>query len=168
MREFYAHLRRHPIPEIMDDTCLAAVANVEAQYGDTITHGAGLEVRLGEQARYVDYIMNIDVEHIPFVSSLWYEIDYAEFAKGGSIEPCLFANLALAEHSYSELWDKMLPPLLVYRAKKCPESCSFGTVASEFRGKYENTGIAYEGVFCSPAPSSHTGNYGRYLSGGCS
>ena len=112
MREFYAHLRRHPIPEIMDDACLAAVANVEAQYGNTITHGAGLEVRLGEQARYVDYIMNIDVEHIPFVSSLWYEIDYAEFAKGGSIEPCLFANLALAEHSYSELWDKMLPPFM--------------------------------------------------------
>ena len=112
MREFYAHLRRHPIPEIMDDTCLVAVANVEAQYGNTITHGAGLEVRLGEQARYVDYIMNIDVEHIPFVSSLWYEIDYAEFAKGGPIEPCLFANLALAEHSYSELWDKMLPPFM--------------------------------------------------------
>ena len=84
MREYYAHLRRHPIPEIMDDACLAAVANVEAQYGNTITHGAGLEVRLGEQARYVDYIMNIDVEHIPFVSSLWYEIDYAEFAKGVS------------------------------------------------------------------------------------
>ena len=61
MREYYAHLRRHPIPEIMDDACLAAVANVEAQYGNTITHGAGLEVRLGEQARYVDYIMNIDV-----------------------------------------------------------------------------------------------------------
>ena len=112
MREYYAHLRRHPIPEIMDDACLAAVANVEAQYGNTITHGAGLEVRLGEQARYVDYIMNIDVEHIPFVSSLWYEIDYAEFAKGGPIEPCLFANLALAEHSYSELWDKMLPPFM--------------------------------------------------------
>ena len=112
MREYFAHLRRHPIPEIMDDACLAAVANVEAQYGNTITHGAGLEVRLGEQARYVDYIMNIDVEHIPFVSSLWYEIDYAEFAKGGSIEPCLFANLALAEHGYSELWDKMLPPFM--------------------------------------------------------
>ena len=112
MREYYAHLRRHPIPEIMDDACLAAVANVEAQYGNTITHGAGLEVRLGEQARYVDYIMNIDVEHIPFVSSLWYEIDYAEFAKGGPIEPCLFTNLALAEHSYSELWDKMLPPFM--------------------------------------------------------
>ena len=26
MREYYAHLRRHPIPEIMDDACLAAVA----------------------------------------------------------------------------------------------------------------------------------------------
>ncbi len=112
MREYYAHLRRHPIPEIVDDACLTAVANVEAQYGNTITHGAGLEVRLGEKARYVDYIMNIDVEHIPFVSSLWYEIDYAEFAKGGPIEPCLFTNLALAEHSYSELWDKMLPPFM--------------------------------------------------------
>ena len=43
MRAFYAHLRRHPIPEIMDDACLAAIGNVEAQYGDTVTHGAGLE-----------------------------------------------------------------------------------------------------------------------------
>lgn len=112
MRDFYAHLRRHPIPEIMDDACLAAIANVEAQFGSTITHGAGLEVRLGEQARYVDYIMNIDVKHIPFATSLWYEIDYAEFAKGGPIEPCLFSNLDLAKHSYAELWDKMLPPFM--------------------------------------------------------
>ena len=76
MQAFYAHLRRHPIPEIIDDACFVAIANVEAQYGDTITHGAGLEVRLGNTARYVDYIMNIDVDYIPFVQSLWYEIDY--------------------------------------------------------------------------------------------
>lgn len=112
MQAFYAHLRRHPIPEIIDDACMEAIANVEAQYGDTITHGAGLEVRLGDQARYVDYIMNIDVEYIPFVPSLWYEIDYSEFAKGGPIEPCLFSNINLAEHSYAELWDKILPPFM--------------------------------------------------------
>ena len=112
MQAFYAHLRRHPIPEIIDDTCLAAIANVEAQYGATITHGAGLEVRLGETARYVDYIMNIDVDQIPFVPSLWYEIDYAAFAKGGPIESCLFANVNLAEHSYAEFWNKTLPPFM--------------------------------------------------------
>ena len=112
MQAFYAHLRRHPIPEIIDDACFAAIANVEAQYGDTITHGAGLEVRLGNTARYVDYIMNIDVDYIPFVQSLWYEIDYEEFAKGGPIEPCLFANVNLSEHSYAEFWDKTLPPFM--------------------------------------------------------
>ena len=65
MREFLAHLRRHPMPEIIDDECLAALTNVEAQYGGTITHLGGLEVRLGEDARYVDYIMNIDTDEIP-------------------------------------------------------------------------------------------------------
>ena len=92
MREFLAHLRRHPMPEIIDDECLAALSNVEAQYGDTITHLGGFEVRLGEEARYVDYIMNIDTDEIPGVSDLWYEIDYAEFAGGGHIKPCFFAN----------------------------------------------------------------------------
>ena len=41
-RAYLAHLRRHPVPELMDEECLAALANVEAQFGDTITHGAGL------------------------------------------------------------------------------------------------------------------------------
>ena len=50
-KEFLAHLRRHPIPEIMDDECLNALASVEAQYGDTITHGAGLEVRREKRGR---------------------------------------------------------------------------------------------------------------------
>ena len=118
MQAFYMHLLRHPIPEIIDNACLEAIANVEAQYGGTITHGAGLEVRLGDPARYVDYIMNIDVDHIPFVPSLWYEIDYAEFAKGGPIEPCLFANLDLAKHSYTEFWDKTLPPFMGERRAK--------------------------------------------------
>ena len=67
---FLAHLRRHPMPEILDDECLAALASVEAQYGGTVTHGAGLEVRLGEEARYVDYIMNIDEKNIPGIESL--------------------------------------------------------------------------------------------------
>jgi hypothetical protein len=59
-KDFLSHLSRHPIPEIMDDTCISALASIEKQYGDTVTHGAGLEVRLGQEARYVDYIMNID------------------------------------------------------------------------------------------------------------
>ena len=92
MREFLAHLRRHPMPEIIDDECLAALGNVEAQYGSTLTHLGGLEVRLGDKARYVDYILNIDTDEIPGVSNLWVEIDYAEFARGGPIKPCFFAN----------------------------------------------------------------------------
>ena len=100
MKDFLAHLRRHPTPEILDEECLVDLEGVEAQYGDTITHGAGLEVRLGEEARYVDYIMNIDETEIPGVESLWYEIDYAEFRKaretGEKIAPCLFANIKFA------------------------------------------------------------------------
>ena len=115
MREFLAHLRRHPMPEIIDDECLAALTNVEAQYGGTITHLGGLEVRLGEDARYVDYIMNIDTDEIPGVPNLWYEIDYAEFARGGHLEPCFFANTDTRKKSPEELaryWDDILPPFL--------------------------------------------------------
>ena len=114
MRDFLAHLRRHPMPEIMDDECLAALANVEAQYGDTLTYLGGLEVRLGEGARYVDYIMSIDTDEIPGVQSLWHEIDYAEFARGGHIEPCLFANTDTKKNAeeLAKYWDDILPPFL--------------------------------------------------------
>lgn len=120
---FLAHLRRNPIPEIMDDECLSALKSIEAVYGDTITHGAGLEVRLGEEARYVDYIMNIDEDAIPDVESLWYEIDYAEFKKaaetGEKISPCLFANTDAEKSRDASYWDALLPPFLgEARAKK--------------------------------------------------
>lgn len=122
MKDFLAHLHRHPIPEIMDEECLADLESVKAQYGDTITHGAGLEVRLGEEARYVDYIMNIDETVIPDMESLWYEIDYAEFRKaretGEKISPCLFANIKFA-HQDAAAWDAFLPSFLGEdRAKK--------------------------------------------------
>lgn len=91
-RAYLAHLRRHPVPELMDAECLAALANVEAQFGDTITHGAGLEVRLGNPARYVDYIMCVDQDRVPSIECIWYEIDYADFLRGGEISPCLFIN----------------------------------------------------------------------------
>ena len=122
MKDFLAHLHRHPIPEIMDEECLADLESVKAQYGDTITHGAGLEVRLGEEARYVDYIMNIDETVIPDMESLWYEIDYAEFRKaretGEKISPCLFANIKFT-HQDAAAWDAFLPPFLGEdRAKK--------------------------------------------------
>lgn len=114
-REYLSHLHRHPMPEIMDDECLAALSSVMAQYGDAITHGAGLEVRLGEELRYVDYIMNIDEETIPDVKALWYEIDYDEYRKayqkGDRIAPCLFANTRFDSVDRSAL-DKILPPFL--------------------------------------------------------
>ncbi|MBR1761204.1 MAG: SPASM domain-containing protein [Schwartzia sp.] len=116
--KFLEHLRRHPLPELMDDVCVAALSAVERQYGDTITHGAGLEVRLGDEEKYVDYIMNIDEDGMPPIASLWYEIDYAEykdsFQSKREILPCLFANIS--EHvengDYDALWDKVLQPFL--------------------------------------------------------
>ena len=99
----------------MDDECLDALSYVVRQYGDTITHGAGLEVRLGEEARYVDYIMNIDEDLIPGIKSLWYEIDYEEFQRAGiqndRIVPCLFANTDFEKEGRAA-WDKFLPPFL--------------------------------------------------------
>ena len=114
VKNWLAHLRRHPMPEIVSEECMAALSSVEAQYGETESYGAGLEVRLGNPAAYVDYIMNIDEENIPKVKSLWYEIDYEEFsqaaATGKQIEPCLFANVG--EEDYRTFWDEVLPPFL--------------------------------------------------------
>lgn len=136
MRAYLAHLRRHPVPELMDTECLAALANVEAQFGDTITHGAGLEVRLGNPARFVDYIMCVDQDYVPGIKCIWYEIDYADYLRGGEISPCLFINTSdykeekadEPEHTAAEddnvqrqekpfvppmgkkFWDSVLPP----------------------------------------------------------
>ena len=114
VKNWLAHLRRHPMPEIVSAECMAALSSVEAQYGETESYGAGLEVRLGNPAAYVDYIMNIDEENIPKVKSLWYEIDYEEFSRaaatGKQIEPCLFANVG--EEDYRTFWDEVLPPFL--------------------------------------------------------
>ena len=122
VKDYLSHLCRHPIPEIMDDECIAALSSVQAQYGETVTHGAGLEVRLGEEARYVDYIMNIDTDEVPGVESIWYEIDYDEFRKaylkGGSISPCLFANTGYDPEDKAG-WDEFLPSFLgAERAEK--------------------------------------------------
>ena len=114
VKNWLAHLRRHPMPEIVSAECMAALSSVEAQYGETESYGAGLEVRLGNPAAYVDYIMNIDEENIPKVKALWYEIDYEEFSRaaatGKRIEPCLFANVG--EEDYRTFWDDVLPAFL--------------------------------------------------------
>ena len=115
VRAFLEHLRRHPFPEIIDGECLSGLQSVEKQYGDTISHGAGLEVRLGSPARYADYILNIDTSGIPGVSSLWYEIDCEEFTRanrqGDRIVPCLFANVQPdPAGGYTRLWEETLPP----------------------------------------------------------
>ena len=116
VNSFLAHLRRHPIPEIISDECMEALGSIQKQYGDVISHGAGLEVRLGNPERYVDYIMNIDEKKIPGVEALWYEIDYEEFKKayetGCQICPCLFANTSKKTEDYDDLCDKTLPPFL--------------------------------------------------------
>ncbi len=92
-RAFIEHLRRHPLPELMDDECMAALANVEAQFGGHLSHGSGMEVRLGDQRRYVDYILKFDVQDIPLMDSEWIEIDYEQFAGGGPIGACRFARV---------------------------------------------------------------------------
>ena len=111
VRDYLEHLRRHPIPEIISDECMAALSNVEAKYGDTMTYMSGYEVRLGDPARYIDYIMNIDVPDIPNVQSLWYEIDYEQFAGNGEAAPCFFANTNWSMDN-KECWDKFLPAFL--------------------------------------------------------
>lgn len=114
-KAFLSHLRRHPIPEIMDEACEDALSAVLGEYGDTITHLTGLEVRLGEEARYVDYVMVIDHDDIPHIHFLWYELDYGEIRKaqetGTKITPCLFANTNFGEGS-REKWDEFLPAFL--------------------------------------------------------
>ncbi|WP_029543808.1 hypothetical protein [Selenomonas sp. AB3002] len=121
-KAFLSHLRRHPIPEIMDEACEAALSAVLKEYGDTITHGAGLEVRLGEEARYVDYIMAIDHDDIPHIHFLWFELDYGEIRKaqetGTKITPCLFANTDFGEGS-REKWDEFLPAFLGEERARC-------------------------------------------------
>jgi len=113
VNNFLAHLKRHPVPELISDECMEALGSIQRQYGDVISHGAGLEVRLGNPERYVDYIMNIDDDKIPDVQSLWYEIDYAEFKKahltGSQICPCLFAN---TPKKHDALCDNLLLPFL--------------------------------------------------------
>lgn len=106
------HLERHPLPELMDEECLKALHNVRTEYGSAISHGAGLEVRLGSEERYTDYIMNIDTEEIPLIGSLWYELDYTAYKnvdkeKGDTIIPCYFANInTVRAGSYDELISK--------------------------------------------------------------
>ena len=108
------HLKKHPVPELMDEECVSALENVRAEYGSMISHGAGLEVRLSEEARYVDYIMNIDTEEIPHVNSLWYELDYAAFRyEKKEIIPCLFANISRDEDGgYTKIRDEMFPAMM--------------------------------------------------------
>lgn len=108
------HLKKHPVPELMDEECVSALENVRAEYGSTVSHGAGLEVRLSEEARYVDYIMNIDTKEIPHAESLWYELDYAAFRDAKKeIIPCLFANVSPDEDgSYKSIRDEMLPVMM--------------------------------------------------------
>ena len=112
-KELTAHLRRHSIPELIDDECLAAFNNIEAQYGEKSTYVGIIEVRLGEEARYVDYAISFDEKNIPILGSMWYEFDYEQFASGKKIEPCLFfsMNEPTAE-DYREILDKTLPIFL--------------------------------------------------------
>ena len=113
---FLEHLRRHPMPELISDECMAAFSSIQRQYGNVKTYGAGLEVRLGNPQRYVDYIMCLDEDKIPGVTSLWYEIDYEEFkratAAGDKICPCLFANTTKKAEEFDSFCDQALIPFL--------------------------------------------------------
>ncbi len=109
-KDFLAHLRRHPMPELMDEACMDALKNVEAQFGDIDSRMEGLEVRLGDEARYVDYILNREVEGVPLIKGEWVEIDYEQFADGGPIEACYFASLGDGNTRYDEIFlDQTLP-----------------------------------------------------------
>ena len=112
VKDYLEHLARHQIKEIISDECMAALANVKAQYGEAITHGAGLEVRLGDPEPYIDYIMEIDEYNIPGATRLWYELDYEEFAKGGHLEPCLFLTAHLNSATDKDHLKKLLAGFL--------------------------------------------------------
>ena len=118
VKDYLEHLARHQIKEIISDECMAALANVKTQYGQAITHGAGLEVRLAESAPYVDYIMEIDEHNIPGATRLWYELDYEEFAKGGHLEPCLFLTAHLNSATDKDHLKKLLAGFLGERRAK--------------------------------------------------
>ena len=109
VKNFLAHLRRQAVSEIISDECLAAFSNVEAQYGNEISSGSGYEIRLGDPARYVDYILTANEENIPFVDFIWVEIDYEQFAADKKIEPCFFVDVTPKDGDYTEFWDKVLP-----------------------------------------------------------
>ena len=108
VKDYISHIRRHPLPEIISDQCMASLSNVEAQYGETFTHCAGLEVRLGDSEPYIDYIMEIDESNIPGAERLWYELDYDEFAKGGHLQPCLFYTAYLNSKTDKDYLKKLL------------------------------------------------------------
>lgn len=114
IKELIAHLRRHHIPELIDDKCLAAFDNIEAQYGEKSTYVAGLEVRLGKEARYVDYIILLDVKNKALPSPMWHELDYEQFATTKKIEPFFYfiftPNLDL--DTYKKMFDENLPSFL--------------------------------------------------------
>ena len=112
-KELTAHLRRHAIPELIDDNCLAAFDNIDAQFGETDTYTGMLEVRLGEEARYVDYVILRYEKNLPIPSTVWYEFDYEQFATVKKIEPCLFLSIKQpTAESYREIFDKTLPIFL--------------------------------------------------------
>lgn len=106
-KEYLNHLRKHSssIHELVDEECLAALDNVEAQYGELRSSRAGLEVRLGSQQRNVDYIL-CTTDGSPFPgSAIWFEMDYQAFCEPGEVSPCLFLNTwAASDEEYPVAW----------------------------------------------------------------
>ena len=113
-KEFISYLRRNPVPELIDDECLAALSNVEKQFGEELSTTAIFEVRLGEQARYADYVFVKYTDAIPSMKGLWYELDYEEFASDKKIEPCLFFSINEPQtlDEYAKIVDESLPALI--------------------------------------------------------
>lgn len=109
VKDFLAHLRRQAVSEIISDECLAAFSNVEAQFGKEFSRVSGFEIRLGNPARYVDYILTAEEKNIPFVDFIWVEIDYEQFAADKKIKPCFFVDVSPKDGDYTEFWDKVLP-----------------------------------------------------------
>ncbi len=110
------HLRRHPMPEIMDDDCVAALENIDTQFGETLSEGYGLEVRLGDEARYVDFILKGAVKDIPLIDSHWIEIDYEQFSGKKPVNACYFAQVKKNSDNYHTFLDRTMP---VYAGEEC-------------------------------------------------
>ncbi len=89
---FISHLRRHPMPELLDEDFYKVLDNIELQYAELLSFCSGLEIRLGNPERYADYILCTEDPSYYQGAVKWLEMDYEACKRVGEIVPCVFLN----------------------------------------------------------------------------